>query len=189
MSVMDDHAEDQALVRRLRERDEAVLGVILARNGAIMASAIRGIWPGINDADLEEVVADALVDAWFRVDEIDLERGRLATWLLMKARYRTLDRIRAVRRDHNLVARISRIWRGDFIEPEYPSDFDSYLAGLTEFERRLVQLRFVDRRPVLEIAEICRRSPKSIEHHLARLRRDLRTRIAAVDEVGVVRHA
>jgi RNA polymerase sigma factor (sigma-70 family) len=183
MSDMNDPSGDESLVRRLRLKDEAALALVLDRWGSRMASTIRGTWPAISDAELEELAADVLADAWFRVDEIDLARGSLATWLLMRARYRTLDRLRALRRDRSLVARISRS-RAATDVPEYPSDFESYLAGLTELERDLVQLRFVERRTVLEVARRLGRSPKAVEHRLVRLRRDLRLRIAVSEERG-----
>jgi len=140
--------------------------------------------PASADSDAEEVVADVLVDAWFRAGDIDLERGSLETWLAMRARFRTLDRLRAARRRQALGSVLARLAGRDELDLAYPSDLDAYLAGLGERDRRLVQLRFLDGRPVAEVAAICSITPKAAERRLARLRIELRRRCADIESIG-----
>lgn len=177
------------ILERLRRRDEAVLPVLLTRHGARIAATVRGTWQGVADSDVEEVVADVMADAWFRAAEVDLERGSLEAWLVMRARYGTLDRLRAARRGRSLVSRITGAWRSGATTPDYASDLDAYLAGLIDLDQTLIQLRFLEGRPVAEVAAACGLTTKAAEHRLARLRNRLRERCVAALEIGETSHA
>lgn len=177
------------ILERLRRRDESVLPVLLARHGARIAATVRGTWQGVADSDVEEAVADVVADCWFRAAEVDPERGSLEAWLVMRARYATLDRLRAARRGRSLMNRITAAWRSGAMTPDYASDLDAYLAGLTDLERTLIQFRFVEGRPVAEVAVACGLTTKSAEHRLARLRNRLRERCVAALATGETSHA
>ena len=186
---MDRDEPDSEILERLRRRDEAVLPVLVAQYGGRIAAVVRGTWQGVADSDVEEVVADVVADAWLRAAEVDLERGRLEGWLVMRARYATLDRVRAARRRRSLVRRIAAAWNSGVTTPDYPSDLDAYLAGLTDLERTLIQFRFLEGRPVAEVAVTCGLTTKAAEHRLARLRNRLRERCVAALATGETSHA
>jgi RNA polymerase sigma factor (sigma-70 family) len=177
------------ILARLRRRDESALPALLALYGSRVASTVRGTWRGIPDSDVEEVLADVLVDAWFRISEVTGARGSLEVWLVMRARYRTLDRLRKARRGRALVTRISRFWQSNSSKVEYPSDLDAYLAGLSELDRGLVHLRFLEGRPVAEVASTCGLTQKAVERRLARLRDRLRERSFRANGIGESTHA
>ena len=73
--------------------------------------------------------------------------------------------------------------------PEYASDLDAYLVGLSDLERQLVWLRFVEGRPVAEVASACNLTAKATEGRLARLRKGLRERLDSPEGIGVIGHA
>jgi RNA polymerase sigma factor (sigma-70 family) len=183
------HDLNSEILERLRRRDEAVLPVLLTRYGVRIAATVRGTWHGIADSDVEEVVASVMADAWFRAAEVDLDRGSLESWLVMRARYGTLDHLRAARRGRSLLSRVIGSSRSAATMPDYPSDLDAYLAGLTDLDRTLVQFRFVEGRPVAEVAAACGLTTKAAEHRLARLRNRLRERCVAATEIGETSHA
>lgn len=180
--------EGAAILARLQARDEGALAAVLARHANRLTAVVRGTWQGVSDSDAEEVLADVLADAWFHASEIDVARGTLEVWLVMRTRFRTLDRIRAARRGTGLVERLVSSWRGELTSPEYPSELDAYLAGLSDLERRLAVLRFLEGRPVAEIAGRCGLSTKAAERRLERLRERLRERSAAIHAMGVTDH-
>ena len=186
---MDRDEPDSEILERLRRRDEAVLPVLVAQYGGRIAAVVRGTWQGVADSDVEEVVADVVADAWLRAAEVDLERGRLEGWLVMRARYATLDRVRAARRRRSLVRRIAAAWNSGVTTPDYPSDLDAYLAGLTDLERTLIQFKFLEGQPVAEVAVTCGLTTKAAEHRLARLRNRLRERCVAALATGGPGHA
>lgn len=185
----DDDNLGRGILGRLRRRDETALPLLVTQYGARIAARVRGTWQGIADSDVEEAVASVIADAWFRAAEIDLDRGSLESWLVMRARYRTLDGLRAARRGRSLVARIVGSRRSGSTTPDYPSDLDAYLADLTDLERTLIQFRFVEGRPVADVAAACGLTTKAAEHRLARLRSRLRERCLAVLEIGETSHA
>jgi RNA polymerase sigma factor (sigma-70 family) len=182
------NSTDAVDLDRLRRHDETVLPSLLGRFGGDLAAVVRGTWAGVADVEVDEVVADVVADAWFRGDEIDLARGSLTAWLRMRARFRTLDRLRRARRERRLFARLVRLDFGRSSTPEFPSDLDAYLADLGTLDRRIAVLRFVEGRPVAEVAERCGITEKAAEHRVARLRQHLRSRITAAPEREVPSH-
>jgi RNA polymerase sigma-70 factor, ECF subfamily len=175
MSVEADRSDDN-LLERLRLRDETALAALVGSHAARLAGTVAATWPMVSATDKEEIVADVIADAWFNADEVDPARATLATWLAMRAKYRTLDRLRRVLHDQGLVARLARLRHMEGFAPEYSSDLDQYLAGLTDLERKLVWLRFIEGRPVAQVGARCGLTPKAVERRLARLRDRLRRR-------------
>jgi RNA polymerase sigma factor (sigma-70 family) len=182
IEVMNPEDSDTAELERLRRHDELVVTSLIQRFGARVAAVVRGTWRGISDGDVDEVVADVMADAWFNTGEIDLARGSLLTWLTMRARYRTLDRLRSARRADRLLVRLAHLDFGSTSTPEYPSDVDALLADLSPDDRRLVIFRFIEGRPVGEIAGLCGISQKAAEHRISRLRIRLRLLVVATPE-------
>jgi RNA polymerase sigma-70 factor (ECF subfamily) len=174
---MRDVTLDRLLIARIQSGDETALEAVLDANGQAIARVIGGTWPGIPPSDTEEVMADVLVECWRRVSEVDLERGTLTAWLAMVAKYRTLDRLRTNRRRHSLLDRLIQRSQEVVVIPEYASDLDWSLAGLSEIERRLVHLRFIEERPIREIASLLGLTEKATSRRLDRLRVALRKTI------------
>jgi RNA polymerase sigma-70 factor (ECF subfamily) len=86
---------DVDLVRRIGSGDRAALGELYDRYaGQAMAVAVRVV----EDRGLaEDVVHDAFVAVWQKVDRFDATRGSLRGWLLTIVRNRAIDRVRRSR--------------------------------------------------------------------------------------------
>jgi DNA-directed RNA polymerase specialized sigma24 family protein len=164
---MDNHEQ---LLAGLRRRDDTVLAALVDQTGPRLAAVVRTTWRGVGDADLEEIVAVVIADAWFDAAKVDVERGSLVGWLVMRARFRTLDAIRSRRGEDQLLSKLARLWREPSTMPGYLGDVDAHLTSLSSSDRELAWWRFVEGRPVAEIARRRRATPKAIEHRLARLR-------------------
>lgn len=187
---MEPDVTESDLLRHLRARDETALLVLLAHFERRLAAVARGAWAGISDSDTEEILADVLADAWFRWADIDERRGGIGAWLVMRTRFRTLDRIREANRRTRTLDRLRRLRHApEATMPTYESELDAYLAGLTETEREIVRLRFLDGQPVLEVAQRCGMTPKAAEHRIARLRTELRRRSGILEELEAPSHA
>ncbi|MCA1583952.1 MAG: sigma-70 family RNA polymerase sigma factor [Acidobacteria bacterium] len=88
------HSEE-ALVRGLRTGDEGSLGVLYDRYATSVYSLVYKIVGDHTEA--EDVVQDVFVQAWQRAARYDPSRGSLIAWLLVIARSRALDCLRARR--------------------------------------------------------------------------------------------
>lgn len=86
---------DLALVRAMAAGDERALGVLYDRWQPLLHSMIFHV---VGDAgDAEEVLEDALWQAWRQAGTYDESRGSVRTWLTTIARSRALDRVRVRR--------------------------------------------------------------------------------------------
>jgi RNA polymerase sigma-70 factor (ECF subfamily) len=91
-SGMKGHA-DAGLVRRLAAGDMDAAGELYDRYaGQILALARRILR---NEGDAEEVVQDVFSQAWRTARAFDASRGAVGAWLLVMARSRAIDRLRA----------------------------------------------------------------------------------------------
>ena len=87
---------DSALVAQAAAGDERALGDLYDRYGGMafsLACAIVG-----EQADAEEVVADAFAQVWRSASSFDAARGSVAAWLATIVRTRALDLVRSRKR-------------------------------------------------------------------------------------------
>jgi RNA polymerase sigma-70 factor (ECF subfamily) len=92
---------DDVLAQRIRSGDREALGVLYDRYAALaLAAAVRVV----ADRELaEDLVHDAFVAIWRKIDKFDPGRGSLRSWLLTVVRNRAIDRIRSARPSIELV--------------------------------------------------------------------------------------
>lgn len=85
--------KQEQLVEQLRNRDKAALSYLYDH----YADAIYGVVQRIvlqNDV-AEEVLQDAFMRYWEKIDQFDPAKGRLFTWMLRIARNLALDKLRS----------------------------------------------------------------------------------------------
>jgi RNA polymerase sigma-70 factor (ECF subfamily) len=89
------HDQDAVLARRIRSGDREAVGELYDRYAGIaMAVAIRVLR---DRGAAEDVVHDAFVAVWQKIDRFDVAHGSLRSWLLTIVRNRAIDRLRRVR--------------------------------------------------------------------------------------------
>jgi len=88
--------DDASLTQRIRSGDREALGELYDRYASVaMATALRVV----SDRQLaEDVVHDAFLAVWRKIDRFDATRGSLRAWLLTVVRNRAIDHVRADRR-------------------------------------------------------------------------------------------
>lgn len=86
---------DADAMRRMAAGDGSALAEIYDRHGRSMFSlAVRILR---DQSDAEEIVQDVFAQAWRQAARYDTTRGAVVAWLLMMARSRAIDRLRARR--------------------------------------------------------------------------------------------
>ena len=141
--------DDLALVRRVAAREEAALAELYDRYATLLLAVTRRILGATGDA--EEVLQESFVQVWLQADRYDPSRSSDSTWLVLVARSRALDRLRA-RRTRERTAEAA----GQEPPPPEPSSgaesrvlhverrrrVRSALAELPEEQREVLELAF-----------------------------------------------
>lgn len=97
---------DDDLLRSISQKDEAALAALYDRYRTILFSLLVRI---LRDrAEAEDVLQDTFVKVWQRANEFDSQRGKAFTWLVILARSRALDRLRAIRSRDRTAEKASR---------------------------------------------------------------------------------
>lgn len=91
--VSDSLAADRAVVQRMASGDERAMQELVARHGSLVFALARAIVR--DEADAEEIAADAFMQAWRTAGAFDPSRSSVTAWLGVIARSRALDRLRA----------------------------------------------------------------------------------------------
>jgi len=155
--VRENHTE---LVRRIAAGDAAALSELYD----LSSRYVFGICLKVlrNSADAEEVTLDVYTQAWRQAARFDADRGEPLAWLLMLARSRAIDRLRArggVRRHEEDIEKV-RVFASPLIDPESgsalaerASTVRAALAGLPAEQREVIELAYFQGLTHTEIAE------------------------------------
>ena len=85
--------EDEAVIHRIVKGDHGALGALYDLHGRVVYTlALRIVG---DPAEAEEVVQDVFLQVWRGAERYDKSRATVAGWLLMMARSRAIDRVRA----------------------------------------------------------------------------------------------
>jgi RNA polymerase sigma-70 factor (ECF subfamily) len=182
------------LVRRMAAGDETALGALYDRYSPLLHAVVLRI---VGDAaDAEEVLEETFWQAWRQAGRYEESRGGLSTWLVMIARSRAVDRVRARRR-----VREER-W-DELPEPVAdPSDigdspFESAradelrrivgraLAGLPAEQRQAVELAYFRGMSQTEIAEATGQPLGTVKTRARLALQKLREALVVLREEGV----
>lgn len=140
-------AGQKTLASRLQSGDQEVLRAILHQFGGIAAHHLRSILPSLKDADLEEVLGEALFRLWNARDCYDESKGTLLNWFINIARNVALDSLKLSWRQVQLLERPFSL--ADMIaskqnEASLPrrsaaqDDLQQILGTLGETDRRII---------------------------------------------------
>lgn len=126
---------DRDLVTRMSEGDEGAVGTLYDRYGKTMYAIAYRILGDRDDA--EEVVMDALAQAWRSSGTYSADRGSVAAWLVVLARSRALDRLRSRGRQALAVDRAVELEPEGALAMGRPEEAASHAAELGERRERV----------------------------------------------------
>jgi RNA polymerase sigma-70 factor (ECF subfamily) len=155
-----DDRSDARLADRLRIGDAAALGELYDRH-APMAVALAARVVGSRD-EAEDVVHDAFVAVWRKIDRFDASRGSLRAWLMTVVRNRAIDRVRGRRSvvdvddaDDRSLLRTgpNPTWEAALLRAS-AGELRSAMAALPDEQRRAVELAYFEGRTYREVAQL-----------------------------------
>jgi RNA polymerase sigma factor (sigma-70 family) len=94
--ALSDVAAEKLLVERIAQQDQSALSALYDRYARVIYSIAYKSLGSVEES--EEVVLDVFGQVWRAADRYDAQKARVDTWLLMMARSRVLDRLRARQR-------------------------------------------------------------------------------------------
>lgn len=166
--------DDAALVQALAQDEEAAFAAIYDRYwDALHAHACRKLGC---PHEAEEVVQDVFVALWHKRREAVIQQ--LSPYLFAALKYRIIDCIRAqaVRRAHaTLPPAPDRGTEETMAVTDLTAALAASVGRLPDHAREVFRLSRLEYRTVPEIAAQLRVSPKTVEYHLARALKLLRT--------------
>src|SRR5262245_31467654 len=135
-------AEDESSLRRLSSGDQAAAASLYDRHARPVYSLILRIVG--DETEAEDVLQDVFAQAFRQAARYDPSRGPVAAWLLMMARSRAIDKVRA--RRTRIEGRTGEVPTFDELPASQP---DAAAACIDEEQTRLVR-QALDDLPLLQ---------------------------------------
>ncbi len=158
--MTDERDVDARLAERIRAGQAEALGELYDRHASTaLATALRVVG---SREEAEDVVHEAFVAVWRKIDRFDAERGALRAWLMTVVRNRAIDRVRARRpridlddADERSLLRTgpNPTWEAALARAS-ASDIQVALAGLPDEQRRAVELAYFEGYTYREVADM-----------------------------------
>ena len=158
--MSDDALGDARRADRIRDGDAGALGELYDRHAAAALAVAMRVVGG--RAEAEDVVHDAFVAVWRKIDRFDAQRGSLRAWLLTVVRNRAIDRVRARRTAVDVDDADERSLLRTGPNPTWDAALDRAAANdlrqamdaLPDEQRRAIELAYFDGYTYREVAEI-----------------------------------
>ncbi len=144
---------DAVLMERLATGEKEALGDMHDRYAGLVYGACLRILRDPTAA--EEAMSDAFIDVWRKAGQWNASRGSLATWLLMLARSRSIDRLRRRElptRTHTMEEHHDASPDATLVQDEERRAVHGLMATLIPEQRRSLELAYWDGLSQSEIA-------------------------------------
>ena len=181
--------DDALLAERIRSGDRVALGEVYDRHASVaMAVALRIV---ADREGAEDLVHDAFVAVWQKIDRFDPARGSLRSWIVTIVRNRAIDRLRGSRKSIEIGEADERSLLRSGPNPTWDSavqrlgatQLRSALDDLPAEQRETIELAYFGGRTYREIATLTGvplgTANGRLRLALARLREQLRQSDAA----------
>lgn len=180
---------DERLISAVAEGDREALGELYDRFApAMLAVALRML---SSSREAEDVVQDVFLEAWQRAAHYDRARGTVRTWLMLRLRSRTLDRLRSSRRTRGIsfeeLAGSTRLPAAEASTEATLAALDSdvlrtALSELPADQRRVLELGYFSGQSCAEIAAVLSVPIGTVKSRMSRAIAHLRARLVPREE-------
>lgn len=163
---------DMELISRIARGQNVALGALYDRHAALLLGVLRRLLR--DEQEAEDVLHEVFLEVWEHAADYDPGRGTVRAWLVMRARSRGLDRLRALNR-----ARAAPRERLDHELPLAPTPADTLtvrraLSNLAPELRRLLELGYFEGLSSAEIAVHEQLAVGTVKSRVARALAELR---------------
>ncbi len=158
--MSDERDVDARLAERIRAGRTDALGELYDRYASVaMGTALRVV---TDREEAEDVVHDAFVAVWRKIDRFDPQRGSLRSWLMTVVRNRAIDRIRGRRPQMDLEDADERsllrtgpnpTWEAA-LERASAAQVQAAMAALPDEQRQAVELVYFQGYTYREVADL-----------------------------------
>lgn len=157
--MTENRSADAQLADRIRAGQSEALGELYDMHASMaLAVALRVVG---DRQEAEDLVHDAFVAVWRKIDRFDADRGSLRAWLMTVVRNRAIDRVRARRPKMDLEDADERsllrtgpnpTWE-EALQRTSATDVRAAMAALPDEQRRAVELAYFEGYTYREVAE------------------------------------
>jgi len=175
-------SDDEQLVHAAANGDRDALGQLYDRFAPGMLAVAQRILGSAREA--EDLVHDVFLEAWHHARHYDRSRGSVRTWLMLRVRSRSLDRLRSVQR-----AKVVDLDRAKLEHaPDASADSAAapdcgtvrgVLAALPEEQRAVLELSYFAGYSCSEISARLEVPIGTVKSRMARGLTELRSRLGA----------
>ncbi len=179
---------DQEMYQKLQDRDQEALRKLVDLYSATVYKLVSYILKGVgSEQDVEECCSDVFFTCWNEIDRYQPDRSTLRTFLLMLAKYISLDRRRKLTRKHPQIYSLeeSKLKGKEAIgatnlpeelleQKEQRQKILRALEMLSPLDKELVYRRYFLYEKIEDLAEKKELSRQAVDNRLWRARKILR---------------
>jgi RNA polymerase sigma-70 factor (ECF subfamily) len=163
---------DAKLLSQIARGQQAALGTLYDRYSGLLSSVLVRVLSDAQEA--EDVLHEVFLEVWEHAADYDESRGTVRSWLVMRARSRGLDRLRALGRTKTLPTSAAPPEPGPPPAPENRLSVRHALAKLEPELRVLLELGYFEGLSSAEIATHEQLAIGTVKSRVARALAELR---------------
>jgi RNA polymerase sigma-70 factor (ECF subfamily) len=146
---------DPELLAEMARGNRAALATLYTRHAPRLLALARAIVGDLGEA--EDLVHDVFLEAWRTAGGYDPARGSVKIWLAVRARSRSLDRLKSKRRRRDVLSSERENQTSPqshlSVDPADRSSLVGALSAIQESQREVLALGYFDDLSAAEIAE------------------------------------
>ena len=168
---------DTELLAQVARGHRQALGALYDRYAGLLLAVLRRVLR--DETEAEDVLHEVFLEVWQHAADFDPARGTVRAWLVMRARSRGLDRLRALGRTRTLPEHTAT---GDAPVEATPADALTIRRALSKLApelRQLLELGYFEGMSSAEIAEHEGLAVGTVKSRVARALAELRDQLGS----------